>query len=199
VLGAVLSLAIQLGSSFQNIDTCHDKGDAEEKGSRHLKTFSHKKYGMCHLTREEKDIDSSFFTDYDNYHYCCYPDVVSRILVEQIKSQLARGWSHCTDITFTDIEKVNFQTCSDSQINDVDTVDGKTIKWDATLAEKEKAFQFVHECIDYRDLAQYMKDKVGEGVDNFMFEEQLNMLQEGNFTVEDTQPTSTPTNLIPTS
>lgn len=184
VVGAVLNVAIQLASSFQNINTCQDKGDAEERGSRHLKTFSHKEYEMCHEYRVERGIESSAFTDYDNYHYCCYPDVVSRILVEQIKAQLARGWSHCTDITFTDLENVSFKSCTDTQMSDPGTVDGKTLPYNADVATRETAFQFKFKCIDYADLNNHIKNKIGEGIDSFNFEEQLTGLQENNFEVD---------------
>lgn len=186
IVGAVLNVAIQLASSFKSIDTCHNKGDAEERGSRHLKTFSHKTYDMCHEYRVETGIESSPFTDYDNYHYCCYPDVVSRILVEQIKAQLARGWSHCTDITFRDLENVSFKSCTDTQMSDPGTVDGKTIAYNATATTRETAFQFKFKCIDYADLNDHIKNKIGEGIDSFNFEEQLSGLQENNFEVDTT-------------
>jgi len=184
IIGAALNIAIQLASSFQNIDSCKNKKDAEDRGSRHLKTFSHKKYGMCHEYRVEKGIKSSPFTKYDNYHYCCYPDVVSRILVEQIKAQLARGWSHCTDITFSDLEKVKFKSCTEEQMADPNTVDGKKIEYGATVAKRKKAFQYKHKCIDYTDLKDHIKNKLGEGIENFNFEEQLTGLQENNFEVD---------------
>jgi hypothetical protein len=185
ILGAALNVVIQLAASFQDIDTCNDKEDAQERGSRHLKTFTHKQYDMCHMYWKQADIQSTSFTDYDNYHFCCYPDAVSRILVVQIKAQLARGWAHCTDITFKDLERVNFQSCSVSQVSDPGTVDGAIIKFDATLAEREKAYQFKHKCINYSELEEHLSNSIGSSIDNHFIEEQFEGLQGNNFEVEE--------------
>jgi len=180
IAGAILTVAIDLATSFNNIDTCNDKEEAEEQGSRHLKTFTHKAYDMCHRIRIEKDIESSFFTDYDNHHFCCYPDVIARTLTEQIKSQLARSWAHCTDITFTDLEKVDFRSCTDAERADPSAVNGVTIKWDATGEERKNAFQYQHKCIDYTDLNEHIKNQIG-GIDNFNFEEQIKGIESDRF------------------
>ena len=185
IVGAVLKIAIDIASSFEDVNSCHDKGDAEELGSRHLKTFTHKEYNLCHLTRIEEDIESSIFTDYDNYHYCCYPDFIAKTLTEQIKAQLARDWSHCTDITFKDLEKVSFRACSKEEISAPGTVDGKTIGYGASVSERERAFQFQYKCLDYTDLNNHIRNKIG-GIDNFKFEEQLRGLQENHFELEET-------------
>lgn len=178
IAGAILTVAIDLATSFNDVDTCNKKKDAEEQGSRHLKTFTHKAYHMCHEIRVEQDIESSPFTKYDNHHFCCYPDVIARTLSEQIKAQLGRSWTHCTDITFQDLESVDFKSCTPSQI--ASGADGKIIRWDASFSERTGAFQYTNKCIDYTDLNTYIKNQIG-GIDNFNFEEQIKGIEKNNF------------------
>lgn len=184
-VGAVVAVGLNIAQSFASINTCNKKKDAEDRGARHIKTFTHKPYGMCHMYRVEKVGGGILSDKYTNFHYCCYPDVISRILVEQIKSQLAKGWAHCTDITFQDIEKVNFKRCTESQINDPGTINGKDVVWGASVTEREKAFQFKHKCIDYTEFDKYVVDKLGAGqIDGHNFEEQLKGLQNNSFEVK---------------
>ena len=70
---------------------------------------------------------------------------------------------------------------------DPSTVDGKTIKWDATSSERARAFQYVHKCIDYADLNTHIKNQIG-GIDNFNFEEQIKGIESNTF-VEDINAT----------
>lgn len=183
VLGAALNVLFGTVSSFKDVDSCNKMGDAEDMGGRHIKTFTHKRYDMCHLYNIEKK--GNFIAKYKNYHYCCYPDVTSRILSEQIKAQLARGWSHCTDITFTDLSKVDFKACTPLQMNDPGVLDGKNIKSTASQSEREKAFQFKFKCIDYTDLQNYIEKQIGEGaVNGFNFDNQLEKLQKDSFEVK---------------
>ena len=185
ITGAILKVVLDVAASFNSVDTCNDKGDAEEQGSRHLKTFTHRHYSLCHQTRVENDISSSFFTDYDNYYFCCYPDFVAKTLTEQIKAQLARDWSHCTDISFQDLEKVSFRACTDVERATPGMVDGKTIGWGASFAERQRAYQYQFKCLDYTDLNNHIKNKIGD-IDNFKFEEQIRGLEEHTF-IEDVQ------------
>lgn len=183
VLGAALNVIFNFVSSFKSVDSCNKQGDAEDMGGRHLKTFTHKRYDMCHMYNIEEK--GSLFSEYKNYHFCCYPDVTSRILSEQIKSQLARGWSHCTDITFTDLSKVDFKSCTSLQMNDPGTVDGKNIKSTASQSEREKAFQYKFKCLDYTDLQNYIEKQIGDGaVNGFNFDNQLEQLQKDSFEVK---------------
>ncbi|WP_287941957.1 hypothetical protein [Aquamicrobium sp.] len=184
--GAALKVAMKIATSFQSIDTCNNKDDALSKGSRHIKTLTHKAYGMCHMIRDEEK-DSSPFTSYTNYHYCCYPDAVSRSLIEQIKAQLGRDWQHCTDLTFQDLEKINFQSCEPTMMSDPGTVDGVKIKWDASFSERQSAFQYKFKCIDYTDLKKTFTQSLGFSVENFKFDNQFNELQQSNFELNNTK------------
>ena len=72
------------------------------------------KFDLCHL----KDVicaEEAFLFGgcaLDGYEYCCYDQIMTKILVEQLKAQLGRDWAHCTGITLRDLNYISFKQCS---------------------------------------------------------------------------------------
>jgi len=52
----------------------------------------------------------------DAFHYCCYDQMLTKILVAQIKAQLGRDWAHCTGITLRDLNFVSFRQCTQTDM-----------------------------------------------------------------------------------
>lgn len=166
------SLAVNLVNSFSDVDSCNDKDDAQEQGSRHIATYGHKKEGMCHFIR--KETEEGTFADLDKYFYCCYDDVFSRILAEQFKAQYAKNWNSCSDVTLNEIIYLNMSPCKEGMPG----VDPSTIPWNATYEERQQAIQYRNKCIDFTEIQTYLSEKFNANIDEGMIHEQLEDMQE---------------------
>ena len=161
-----LKIAVQLAYSFHSVDTCHNRKDAQAAGSRHLKTMESLPHGLCHFI--ESDCEKKFLGKclLRGYHYCCYDQVLSRILVEQIKAQLGRGWAHCTGITLRDLKYVSFRQC---------TPQDKKLGFDGAHQvgnyDPTQSYQYKAKCIDFTDLVNYLKATVSKDIDLSDFKE----------------------------
>ena len=173
--GMAFSVVMELAHSFKSVDTCSDKGDAEERGDRHLATLTHKAEDMCHFIRKEKH--EKIFTKYSEYFYCCYDGVFSRVLMEQLKAQKGKDWQSCADVTMQEILSMNMSPCSKSTISN--GIDGVTIPWNASYSERTQAFQFKENCIDFSDFEEHIAEKVGANIDQTGLYETLDELKEG--------------------
>jgi len=161
-----LKLTVQLAYSFQSVDTCNNRDDAQAEGTRHLKTMESLPHGLCHFI--DSNCEKKFLGKcmLKGYHYCCYDQVLSRVLVEQIKAQLGRNWTHCTGITLRDLKYVSFRQCNE---NDKKLgFDGahQTGNYDPT-----QSYQYKAKCIDFTDLVNYLKATVSKDIDINDFKE----------------------------
>jgi len=166
------TLVVNLANSFQNIDSCSNKDDAQEQGARHMATFAHKKEKMCHFIRQE--TDKGVFTSLDKFYYCCYDDVFSRILAEQFKAQYAKNWNSCSDVTLKEIVNLKMTPCKKTSPG----VNPKSIAWDADYATRKKAWQYNEKCVDFSELTQYLSEKFNANIDQGTLYNQLEDLKD---------------------
>lgn len=161
------TLAVNLVNSFNNVDSCSNKDDAQEQGARHIATYSHKKENMCHFIR--KETEEGVFSDLDKYYYCCYNDVFSRILAEQFKAQYAKNWNSCSDITLSEVVNLKMTPCKEGMAG----TDPKDIPWNATYEERTSAIQYQNKCVDFTELKNHLQEKFNANIDESMIYEQL--------------------------
>ena len=177
IIKAGLKVVLEFLTSFKDIDTCHNEKDAKEAGSRHLKTYETLPYNLCQFT-EKTCAQEKFFGSgcgLDAYHYCCYDQMLTKILVAQIKAQLGRDWAHCTGITLKDLNFVSFRQC---------TEDDKKLGFDGTkivlkynvdnevISPKGwndgkwlNSYQHKAKCIDLTEFKKYLESTFSQDID----------------------------------
>ena len=158
-------------------NTCNNKNDAKEKGSRHIATFYAKKNGMCHFINKKESGD--IFSKKKIYNYCCYDNAMTRVLVEQAKAQLAKNWSSCTDITIKELGKLKLNDCS--QTDRDNGVDGVEMSYLASTEERMGAYQYKEHCIDTKEYVDKMMEMFGGNnmlIDKNAIQETLDVLKE---------------------
>lgn len=208
IIAACMKIALYVATSYKSIDSCHDEDDAKEIGLRHERTQKSLKFNLCHLTNidcaEYSMLAGSFLENtcvLDGYHYCCYDQLMSKILVEQLKAQLGRDWSHCTGINLRDLNYVSFRQCTNDEMTDPLTFDGAhqlykvnvTTQQSSMSAEApttptspaqvdqndpKNAFQYKHHCIDLTEFLQYLNAQMGGEISMEDFEEYWNDITE---------------------
>jgi len=177
LIKAGLAIALEFATSFQHINTCNDEEDAKAAGSRHLKTYQSLPYNLCRLTMktcaQKKFIGSG--CGLDAYHYCCYDQVLTKVLIAQIKAQLGRDWAHCTGITLRDLNFVSFRQCTDSDkqagFDGTSIVlryneDGDLVSpagW--TDAKWLESYQHKKKCVDLTEFKQYLEATFSQDID----------------------------------
>lgn len=156
--GAAAQVVGALATSFKQVNTCGNKDDATEKGSRHIDTYNANQMHLCRETRDvckEKSKVGSGCQLHAKY-FCCYDSVSTLLLAEQIKSELGVGWEHCTGFSLNEFIHINFQTCSNTS-----GIDGTTLPYNATYAQRKQAFQFQDKCLDYTKYIDYIMRTTG--------------------------------------
>ena len=177
LIKAGLMIALEFATSFQHINTCNDEEDAKAAGSRHLKTYQSLPYNLCRLTMktcaQKKFIGSG--CGLDAYHYCCYDQVLTKVLIAQIKAQLGRDWAHCTGITLRDLNFVSFRQCTDQDKQA--GFDGTSIvlryNEDGDLvspagwndAKWLESYQHKKKCVDLTEFKQYLEATFSQDID----------------------------------
>lgn len=164
---AGLQVALEIATSFQSIDTCHNKEDAIQAGSRHEKTQESLPYDLCHLTNSycvEKDLSGSGCALH-GFDYCCYDQILTKVLVEQFKAQLGRDWTHCTGISLRDLNYISFRQCTDSEMEN--GFDGSK---KVGIYNQQGSFQYINKCIDLTDFKNFLQAQIGEEIDMSDFE-----------------------------
>jgi hypothetical protein len=159
--GAIAAAAVKILTytltSFDDIDACHNEKDAKTRDKRQLRTMKSLKYNLCHFVKKEcvetNFLDELFGKDCSlyGYYYCCYDQLLTKILVEQMKAELGRDWTHCTGITLRDLQFISFRQCSDSEMSD--GIDGAHQIGDYN---PEDAFQYKHKCMDLTEFMNYL-------------------------------------------
>jgi len=172
LIKAALVVALEFFSSFKDINTCFNEEDAQEAGSRHQKTQQTLPYDLCQPTREvcaQREFWGSG-CGLDGYFYCCYDQLLTKILVGQIKAQLGRDWAHCTGITLKDLGAVSFRQC---------TAADKTSGFDGTKvvsmynvdgdlqnpADWSGSFQYKKKCIDLEEFKEHLEATFSQDID----------------------------------
>ncbi len=173
VIAAVLKIALYVATSFRSIDSCHNEDDAKEINKRHERTQKALKFDLCHLVKiecaEESMLAGSFLQNecvLDGYHYCCYDQILSKILIEQLKAQLGRDWAHCTGISIRDLNYVSFRQCTDTEM--AAGFDGAHKVGDYN---PKGAYQYKGKCIDMTDFKEYLSATAGLEIDMSDFKE----------------------------
>ena len=166
VAGLALDVAMNTYESLQKINTCDSLDDAKEKGSRHEATWHAKRGGMCHLVEVRTKGKAALGTKQNRYRYCCYDSKLTRILVEQAKAQLGKSWAHCTGLDIQDIQNLNFRPCDPDELDR--SVDGTKLPASAPESKRITAYQYTHQCIDTREMVEWMMETFGG--DNPMIE-----------------------------
>ncbi len=167
LLKAGLQVAIEVAMSFKDIDTCHNKEDATQAGSRHEKTQESLPYDLCHLVDAycvEKDLLGSGCA-LDGFDYCCYDQILTKVLVEQLKAQLGRDWAHCTGITLRDLNYVSFRQCTNAEMQN--GFDGSK---KVGIYNPQGSFQYINKCVDLTEFKDFLQAQIGEEIDMSDFE-----------------------------
>jgi len=182
LIKAALTIALEFINSFKDIDTCYDEDDAKEAGSRHLKTYETLPYNLCQPTKQVCAQKEFFGSDcgLDGFFYCCYDQMLTKILVAQIKAELGRDWAHCTGITLRDLNFVSFRQCRAEEMklaDDGTNFDGTKIilKYDEddklvspadwSDAKWLQSFQHKHKCIDLTEFKKYLESTFSQDID----------------------------------
>lgn len=177
LLGLTSTVVFNTVEGLQDIDTCRNKSDADEKGSRHAATFEAQKNDLCHFV-SEKTTGKAPIDNRKYYSYCCYDHTITKTLVEQVKAQLLHDWKNCTGITFKELANVSFEPCDAAALDAA--VDGTKLSATATMTERQQAYQFTHRCIDIREYMAYMKTTFGGDdvlIDDVSLRESLNQMK----------------------
>lgn len=179
LIKALAQVLLEVLSSFEDIDSCKIKEDAENEGARHLATYNSLKYDLCHYTSLTCAQEEVFGSDcaLEGYNFCCYDQLLTRILVEQLKAQLGRDWAHCTGITLRDLGYVSFQECDDTDrtygtepnapenVSKIDYLDEENEMYDSNTS-----YQYIRKCIDLREFKDHIKNIFNENIDKSDFD-----------------------------
>jgi hypothetical protein len=124
IAGIVVSLVIDIITSLESGDACHDTDIASQWGLIQLKTNRFLNFDQCHKTRSS--CAAKWFWGScmrDKHEYCCYDQISTRIFAEGLKEQMyppidsATGlanthiWESCNDITINDLKDISFRKC----------------------------------------------------------------------------------------
>ncbi|MGB2552792.1 hypothetical protein ACPF04_06390 [Campylobacter sp. MOP51] len=164
IIAAVLKLAMQIATSYQKIDACNNKEDAQQQGVRQFKTYKSLQFNLCHHIKQEcaqKDFFLSMFgkkCSLTGEYYCCYDQILTKVLVVQLKAQLGRGYGHCTGITLRDLNFVSLRQCSASEKNN--GFDGAS---ESNVQKDMKgSYQFKNKCVNLEEFMYYLQSTIGQ-------------------------------------
>jgi hypothetical protein len=169
LIKAALQIMLNFLYSFDDIDSCHNQDDADEQGSRHAKTCESLPYDLCYFVYDEcvdncGDAWLGLAKELRGYNYCCYDQILTKVLVVQLKAQLGRDWSHCTGITLRDLNYVSFQQCSEDDKSD--GIDGgKEGLHNDENYDPFATYQYKNKCIDLTEFKEYLTAQIGDDID----------------------------------
>lgn len=177
-----LQIIVNFLFSFDKVDTCGDEEDAENAGKRHLKTYESKPHNLCYFLYDEcvDNCGGAFLgmaKELRGYNYCCYDQILTKVLVVQLKAQLGRDWSNCTGITLRDLNFVSFRQCTSYEMQS--GLDGGKEGLSKIGANKEgrpmppelggydpqTTYQYKNKCIDLTEFKDYLKAQIGDNID----------------------------------
>lgn len=192
LIKAAMQILINFLYSFKNVDTCNNQDDADEAGARHAKTCQVKPHNLCHFIYDQcvDNCGDSFFgmaKELRGYNYCCYDQILTKVLVVQLKAQLGRDWTHCSGISLRDLNYVSFRQCSAQEMKN--GIDGGKSGLGNTGSSKnggmkspenggydpKETFQYKNKCIDLTEFKDYLEAQIGSDIDladfNSIFED----------------------------
>lgn len=184
--GVAIKIALQIVVnflfSFDKVNTCDNEDDAENAGRRHLKTYESKPHNLCHFLYEEcvDNCGGAFLgmaKELKGYHYCCYDQILTKVLVVQLKAQLGRDWSNCTGITLRDLNFVSFRQCTTHEMqNGIDggkeglagigsNKEGRPLPPEMGGYDPQTTYQYKNKCIDLTEFKEFLKNQIGDNID----------------------------------
>ena len=193
IAGTVGKLIVAVAMSYQPIDSCNDEDDAKQMGSRHEKTQKSLKFNLCRFKYSE--CTDKFFWGkcaLHAYHYCCYDQILTKVLVEQIKAELGRATMNCTGISITDLNYVSFRQCTDTEMQDgFDGASQVGFPFIPGVTEipapdgvptynPQEAFQYKHRCMDLSEFKNYVQKQIGTDIDPAVFDDFWNDLTDNS-------------------
>lgn len=184
LIKAAMAIMLEFIYSFKKINTCDDEDDANEAGTRHKKTQESLPYNLCKQT-DEKCVQKKFLGSgcgLTGYDYCCYDQILTKILVTQLKAQLGRDWAHCTGITLRDLQFVSFRQCT--AYDKTFGVDGANVVLKYNVEGKltnpydpKTSYQYIRKCIDLTEFKEYMEATINKDIDFSDFDSVFDDLQ----------------------
>ena len=171
IIAAVVKLAMQIATSFTKIDACRNKDDAQGQGPRQYRTYKALKFNLCHKIDKKCAQSNIFLSMFGKkcglwgHYYCCYDQILTKVLVLQLKAQLGRGYGHCTGITLRDLNYVSLRQCSKQEKNN--GFDGASPE--AVKKDMKGSYQYKNKCVNMEEFMYYLQTTVGQDVtmDNF--------------------------------
>lgn len=182
LIKAALQILVNFLYSFKDIDSCHDRDDADEAGARHAKTNQALPHDLCYFTYDQcvdncGDAFLGMAKELRGYNYCCFDQILTKVLVVQIKAQLGRDWSHCTGVTLRDLNFVSFKQCSPEDMKT--GIDGGKEGLGNKGADKnggmkspenggydpKETYQYKNKCIDLTEFKEYLRAQIGDDID----------------------------------
>ena len=202
IVSAVGTLLTEIAFSFTPVDSCHSEKDAASQGSRHTKTQKALKYNLCRPTFDACAQQYPIFggCSLKGFHFCCYDQMLTKVLVTQMKAELGRDWAHCTGITISDLNFISFRQCSTSEMQDgfdgatmygipvssdsseFQSGDGSDVSY--TSLNPEDAFQYKHKCMDLTEFKDYLSSQMGTDIDPAVFTDYWNSLMTQNKAIQ---------------
>lgn len=182
LIKAAITILVNFLFSFNDINSCTNEDDADEAGTRHKKTYESLPHNLCHFVFDEciDNCGGSFLgmaKELRGYHYCCYDQILTKVLVIQLKAQLGRGWEHCTGITLRDLNFVSFRQCTAAEKqNGIDGArpgismigankEGKLRDAASGGYDPQTTFQYKNKCIDLTEFKDHLKAQIGDSID----------------------------------
>lgn len=182
LIKAALQVLVNFLYSFKDIDSCHDVDDADEAGARHAKTNRALPHDLCYFVYDQcvdncGDAFLGLAKELRGYNYCCFDQILTKVLVVQIKAQLGRDWSHCTGVTLRDLNFVSFKQCSPEEMKT--GIDGGKEGLGNKGSDKNggmksaknggydpmETFQYKNKCIDLTEFKEYLTAQIGDDID----------------------------------
>lgn len=199
--GVAIKIALQIVVnflfSFDKVNTCDNEDDAENAGRRHLKTYESKPHNLCHFLYEEcvDNCGGAFLglaKELKGYNYCCYDQILTKVLVVQLKAQLGRDWSNCTGITLRDLNFVSFRQCTTQEMqNGIDggkeglagigsNKEGRPLPPEMGGYDPQTTYQYKNKCIDLTEFKDFLKNQIGDSIDLSDFDSIFDDVEKSN-------------------
>lgn len=163
----IASTVMNLATTWKKINSCGDEDDANEKGSRHVKAYRGIRFNTCHPTKLPEVVEKwPLFggTMRTGYEYCCYDSPISKILMIQLKSQLGKGWTHCTDVTTNELSNASFRACTPQESNPAVNggfQDGKSFRGkEGVDYDMKNSYQYQYRCMNLNELEDYIESQI---------------------------------------
>jgi len=193
--GMAASMVMNVATSFQPIDTCKNKSDADGRGGRHKATRSilrSKHPDMCKPTIvadcvQTNPVDGACAVK--GYTYCCYDSPVARYLMAEIKAQLGKNWMSCSDLMIEELSDVNMRACTEEE--KLDGIDGASDEVNIKKGQELVAdgnfdsyydmaqntfYQAKHNCLNYERLKKYYNTEFEGMIDQDSLQKQLDQM-----------------------